>query len=103
MKKAQRPIDLKGMPWSHIGKDALDAAAERLWNNYITRGAAELPYHLQGSQEQELVQRAVLDVMGNAVPAMLRQRAKELKKDGDGDNVVWYLNDLADELENDHG
>lgn len=102
-KKAQRPVDLKDMPWSYMGKDALDAAAERLWNDFVPRGTPELPYHLQHSQVQELMQRAVLDVMGNAVPALLRQRAKELKADGDGDNVVWYLNDLADELENDHG
>lgn len=111
MKKAQRPVDVKDMPWSYMGKDALDAAAERLWDsmratapsrNYA-RDGAELPYHVQDSETQEIVQRGVLDVLGFAVPAMLRQRAKELKADGDGDNVVWYLHDLADELENDHG
>lgn len=105
-KKAQRPVDLKSMPWSYIGKDALDAAAEHLWNN-VLRGPGKPPYHtltfaLDGT-DQEILQQSVLDVLGFAVPAMLRQRAKELKADGDGDNVVWYLNDLADELEADHG
>lgn len=104
--KAQRPVDVKDMPWSYIGKDALDAAAEHLWNN-VLRGPGKPPYHtltfaLDGT-DQEILQQSVLDVLGFAVPAMLRQRAKELKKDGDGDNVVWYLNDLADELEADHG
>lgn len=107
-KKAQRPIDVKDMPWSHIGKDALDAAAERLWNfmreNAIVwdfaRDAIELPYHLQDSHVQEAVQRAVLDVLGFAVPAMLRQRAKELKADGID---VDHLLELADEFETDHG
>lgn len=106
--KAQRPIDVKDMPWSYMGKDALDAAAERLWDfmreNAIvwdfTRDAIELPYHLQDSHVQEAVQRAVLDQLGSTVPAMLRQRAKELKADGiDVDCLV----ELADELEEEHG
>ncbi len=106
MKKAQRPVDVKDMPWSYMGKDALDAAAEHLWNN-VLRGPGKPPYHtltfaLDGT-DQEILQQSVLDVLGFAVPAMLRQRAKELKADGDGDNVVWYLNDLADELETAHG
>ena len=108
MRKAQRPIDVKDTLRSELGKDALDAAAERLWNfmreNAIVwdfaRDAIELPYHLQDSHVQEAVQRAVLDVLGFAVPAMLRQRAKELKKDGiDVDHLI----ELADELEADHG
>lgn len=104
--KAQRPVDVKDMPWSYMGKDALDAAAEHLWNN-VLRGPGMAPYHTltwaMDGTDQEILQQSVLDVFGFAVPAMLRQRAKELKKDGDGDNVVWYLNDLADELETDHG
>lgn len=102
-KKAQRPVDLKDMPWSCIGKDALDAAAERLWNDFVPRGAPELPYHLQHSQVQELMQRAVIDVFGHAVPAMLRQRAKEVKKNGASIEYADALFDLADELEADHG
>ena len=102
-KKVQRPIDLKSMPWSYIGKDALDAAAERLWNDFVLRGAAELPYHLQGSQEQELVQRAVLDVLGNVVPAMLRERAKSYRGDPEYGELYEQLRELADEIESDHG
>ncbi len=109
-KKAQRPVDVKSMPWSYIGKDALDAAAEHLWNfmreNAIVwdfaRDAAELPYHLQDSQVQEAVQRAVLDVLGFAVPAMLRQRAKEVKKNGASTEYADALFDLADELDAAH-
>jgi len=107
-KKAQRPIDVKDTLWSHIGKDALDAAAERMWNTIrddpalmgtYSDGYTE-PYHLLWSDGQATVQRAVLDVLGFAVPALLRQRAKELKADGiDVDHLV----DLADELEAEHG
>lgn len=103
MKKAQRPIDVQDMPWSHVGKDALDAAAEHLWNN-VLRSPGKPPYHtltfaLDGT-DQEILQQSVLDVLGFAVPAMLRQRAKELKKDGiDVDHLI----ELADELEGDHG
>lgn len=100
MKPPKRPIDAQDMPWSYIGKDALDAAAERLWNNYIPRDAAELPYHLQRSQEQEIVQRGVINILGTTVPALLRQRAKELGSDLVGKTA---LRDLADELEHGHG
>lgn len=110
-KKAQRPVDVKDAPWSHIGKDALDAAAERLWNfmreNAIVwdfaRDAIELPYHLQDSHVQEAVQRAVLDQLGTTVPAMLRQRAKEIRRNGASADECTALLDLADELESDHG
>lgn len=108
MKKAQRPIDVKALPWSHVGKDALDAAAERVWNE--VRGVNPVhtdpfdqdfgPYHVQLSETQYAAQQAVLVVLGHAVPALLRQRAKELKKDGiDVDCLV----ELADELEEEHG
>lgn len=110
-KKAQRPIDVQDMPWSYLGKDALDAAAERLWNFMrenalvwdFARDAVELPYHLQGSQVQEAVQRAVLDQLGSTVPAMLRQRAKEIKRNGASADEVSSLVELADELEGEHG
>ncbi len=111
MKKAQRPVDVKDMPWSYIGKDALDAAAERAWeairhdperDTWVQDGYTD-PYHLLPSGTQELVQRAVLDVLGNAVPAMLRQRAKEVKKNGASTEYADALFDLADELEADHG
>lgn len=104
-KKAQRPVDLKDMPWSYIGKDALDAAAERVWRTLRAdpgvMGTEDTePYHLLWSDTQATVQRAVLEQLGTTVPAMLRQRAKELKADGiDVDNLI----DLADELETDHG
>lgn len=99
-KKAQRPIDVQDMPWSYIGKDALDAAAERLWEGIREETDADIYPYRWGSEQQLIAQRAVLDVLGNAVPAMLRQRAKELKADGID---VEYMTDLADELENDHG
>lgn len=106
MKKAQRPVDLKDMPWSYIGKDALDAAAEHLWNN-VLRGPGKPPYHvltyaLDGT-DQEILQQSVLDVLGFAVPAMLRQRALELKKNGASVGETDALRDLAEELEADHG
>lgn len=102
-KKAKRPVDVKDTLWSHIGKDALDAAAEHLWDN-VLRGPGKPPYHaltyaLDGT-DQEILQQSVLDVLGFAVPAMLRQRAKELKADGiDVDHLI----ELADELEDEHG
>lgn len=106
--KAQRPVDVKDMPWSHIGKDALDAAAERVWerlrhDNVVWNCVDDesMPqYHVIPSREQETVQRAVLDVLGFAVPAMLRQRAKDYPKNSDEADA---LRDLADELETDHG
>lgn len=108
MKKAQRPIDVKDTLRSELGKDALDAAAERVWerlrhDNVVWNCVDDEsmpPYHVIPSREQETVQRVVLDVLGFAVPAMLRQRAKELKKDGiDVDHLI----ELADELEEEHG
>lgn len=106
MKKAQRPIDVKDTLWSHIGKDALDAAAEHLWDN-VLRGPGKPPYHvltfaLDGT-DQEILQQSVLDVLGFAVPAMLRQRAKGLKADGASVGEVDSLLDLAEELEDEHG
>lgn len=99
-KKRQRPIDVQDMPWSYIGKDALDAAAEHLWEGIREETDADIYPYTWGSEQQGTAQRAVLDVFGSAVPAMLRQRAKELKADGiDVDNLI----DLADELEGDHG
>lgn len=105
MKKAQRPVDVKDMPWSYIGKDALDAAAEHLWNN-VLRGPGKPPYHvltyaLDGT-DQEILQQSVLDVLGFAVPAMLRQKAKDAKKNGASTEYADALFDLADELEADH-
>lgn len=107
-RKAQRPIDVQDMQWSHMGKDALDEAAERVWNLLrdehqqlaVAFDAHTDPYHLASSASQSVVQRAVLDVLGHAVPALLRARAKELKADGiDVDQLV----ELADELEEEHG
>lgn len=104
-KPPKRPIEAQDMPWSYIGKDALDAAAERLWEfmrsnaivwDDIDHGR-ERPYHLISSGRQEKVQRAVLSVLGTTVPAMLRERAKDYPETGD--NLI----DLADELEEHHG
>lgn len=111
MKLPKKPIDAKDMPWSYIGKDALDAAAERLWevlrhNNIVWNVAddtPEGPYHTQSSRVQTDVQRAVLDMLGNAVPAVLRQRMKELKANGASADELYALCDLAEDLENDHG
>lgn len=110
-KKAQRPVDLKDMPWSYMGKDALDAAAERHWEfmrstnivwDDIDHGP-EKPYHLISSGRQEKVQRAVLDLLGKTVPAMLRERAKEFKRNGASTEYADALFDLADELDAAHG
>lgn len=108
MKPPKRPIDAKDMPWSYIGKDELDAAAEHLWEfmranaivwDDIDHGR-ERPYHLISTGRQEKVQRAVLSVLGTTVPALLRQRAKEISIHDVGKTA---LKELADELENDHG
>jgi hypothetical protein len=110
-KKQTRPIDVKDTLWSVLGKDALDAAAERLWNfmreNAIVwdfaRDAVELPYHLQDTHVQEAVQRAVLDQLGTTAVVLLRQRAKEIRRNGASADEYTALLDLADELEGDHG
>lgn len=107
MKKAQRPIDVKDTPWSHIGKDALDAAAERLWNMLradagVLHADAE-PYHLLWSDTQATVQRAVIGQLGTTAPALLRQRAKEMRRNGANADEYAALLDLADELEDEHG
>lgn len=111
MKKAQRPIDVKDTLWSHIGKDALDAAAEASWEVMRNHGLVwncvedeEMPpYHVISTREQTAVQRVVLSVLGSAVPKMLRQRAKGLKADGASVGEVDSLLDLAEELEDEHG
>lgn len=101
-KKAQRPV-VKDMPWSYIGKDALDAAAERLWEGIREETDADIYPYTWGSEQQTTAQRAVLGVFGSAVPAMLRQRAKEVRKNGASIEYADALFDLADELEADHG
>lgn len=99
--KAQRPIDVKAVIWSHIGKDELDAAAERLWENIrplrFTDGLSEHPYHLASSADQEAAQRAVLSILGTTVPKMLRVKAEDYAEHD------YVLTDLAEELEKEHG
>lgn len=110
-KKAQRPVDVKDMPWSYIGKDALDAAAERVWerlrhDNVVWNCVDDEsmpPYHVIPSREQETVQRVVLDVLGFAVPALLRERAKSYRGDPEYAELYEQLRELADEVENEHG
>jgi hypothetical protein len=92
--KTQRPVDLKDMPRSEIGKDALDEAAEALWN----RMHPDRPYHIASSAEQYEAQCAVLDILGTTVPAMLREKAKEIRRDGGSADDVYYLKDVADDL-----
>jgi hypothetical protein len=107
-KRKQRPIDVQDAPWSHIGKDALDAAAERLWNSlrdagqlHNTRDDDMGPYHVQPTRSQESAQRAVLVILGNTVPELLRAHAKEAYPQGSVEKQA--LRDLADELEEEHG
>jgi hypothetical protein len=104
-KPPKRPIEAQDMPWSYIGKDELDKAAELafnymrdsdvLWDCVLDQHPS--PYHTQGSETQEVFQRVVLSVLGTTVPAMLRERAKDYPETGDN------LLDLADELEEHHG
>lgn len=106
-KKAQRPIDVKDTLWSVIGKDELDAAAELLWNGIRHVNPTRDnpfdqdfgPYHVQLSATQEAAQRAVIAVLGSAVPALLRQRAA----DYEGKTRGYLLHELADEIEAEHG
>ena len=102
-KPPKRPIDAKDMPWSYIGKDALDAAAERLWELIREDTDADIYPYTWGTEQQATAQKAVLDLFGNAVPKMLRQRAGELKSNGASVEEVDVLRDLADELEELHG
>ena len=110
-KPPKRPIDAKDMPQSYLGKDGLDKAAEQLWEfmretnivwDDIDHGP-ERPYHMISSGRQEKVQRAVLSVLGNTVPTLLRDYAKEMKSDGFTKAEYDPMRTLADELENDHG
>lgn len=110
-KKAQRPVDLKDMLWSELGKDALDAAAERAWNVLrdehtqlaVTFDAHTEPYHLASSASQTVVQRVVLDVVGSTVPALLRERARSYRGEPEYAELYEQLRELADEIENEHG
>jgi hypothetical protein len=109
-KLPKRPIDVKDVVWSHIGKDELDAAAELVWNEtrnvghvWATNDGSRQPYHVQSSSAQHAAQRAVLAVLGTTVPKMLRERAKSEQSDGASVDDVYYLIDLADDLEDEHG
>jgi len=100
----KRPIDVKDVVWSHIGKDELDRAAELVWNEtrdvghvWTTNDGARQPYHVQSSSAQYAAQRAVLSILGTTIPAMLRERARDYPETGDN------LTDLAEELEEEHG
>lgn len=108
--KAKRPIDVKDTLWSAFGKDTLDAMAERLWNGlrdagqmHNTSGADMGPYHVQSSASQTAAQQAVLDVVGSAVPALLRERAKSYRGDPEYGELYEQLRELADEIASDHG
>jgi hypothetical protein len=103
-RKAQRPIDVKDMMWSHIGKDELDKAAETVWESmrpviYDHRDFPDFarPYQLFESEHQAHAQRAVLAILGTTVPNLLRERARDYPETGD------ILIELADELEESHG
>ena len=110
-KQPQKLAEHKDMPWSHLGKDALDAAAERVWNILrdehmqlaITFDGHADPYHLASSASQAVVQRAVIDLFGHAVPRLMREYAKAHRADGASEDDMYYLLDLADELEAEHG
>jgi hypothetical protein len=109
--KRTRPIDVKDTLWSYIGKDALDAAAEGAWEVMRSRNIVwncaddteEGPYHIQSTPTQDSVQRLVLHVLGTTAVVLLRQRAKELRRNGASADEYTALLDLADELEGDHG
>lgn len=109
-KGPKRPIDAKDMPWSELGKDALDAAAETLWEHLRATNVVwddidhgpERPYHVQPSGRQYKVQQAVLIVIGQTVPALLRERAKDLRSDGVSPDEVYYMLEIADEIEDEH-
>lgn len=110
MSLPKRPIDIKDMPWSYIGKDELDKSAALVWDTMRDEifepamdGPGADPYHVQPSAQQELAQHAVLAVLGTTVPALLRQRAKELKSNGASVEEIDALRDLAEELESEHG
>ena len=103
MKPPKRPIDAQDMPWSYIGKDELDKSAEQVWEYIRNQTDADIYPYSWGSEQQETAQRAVLLMLGTTVPALLRQRVKELKTDGVQEHELYYLRDLAEELENDHG
>lgn len=110
-KLPKRPIDVKDVVWSHIGKDELDKAAETLWevlrsgNMIFEYGSinAAYPYHVLSSSEQETVQRAVLAILGTTVPTMLRTEAKSRETDGASRAWIHSLRELASELEEEHG
>lgn len=106
-KGPKRPIDAKDMPWSELGKDALDAAAEALWEHLRATNVVwddidhgpERPYHVQPSGRQYKVQQAVLIVIGQAVPALLRDQTSLYPK---GSDTYHALRELADEIEDEH-
>ncbi len=95
------------MPWSELGKDGLDAAAETLWEvlrlGDLLDTNPDTPYHLAFGYQQEVVQRAVLTVIGQAVPGMLRDRARGFKGDPEYADLREQLREMADDIEREHG
>lgn len=59
VKKAQRPIDVKDTLWSVLGKDALDAAAERVWDLICDEVDADIYPYNWDSEVQITAQRVV--------------------------------------------
>ena len=102
-KPPKRPIDAQDMPWSYIGKDALDKSAEQLWELIRERTDADIYPYSWGSEQQETAQRAVLLMLGTTVPDMLLKRAEVLKVSGFSDDETWALRDMATELKARHG
>lgn len=107
-KRRQRPIDVKDVVWSHIGKDELDKAAESVWEALRNGGVIfeygsineAYPYHVLSSNDQATVQRAVITVLGTTVPTLLRDFIdyEDMPKD-----AKRALRELAEELEEEHG
>jgi hypothetical protein len=73
----------------------------------VLRGPDKPPYHLLtyaiDGTDQEILQQSVLDVLGHSLPKMIRARVKAIKADGGSADDVYYLIDLAEELEEEHG
>jgi hypothetical protein len=102
---------MKDMPWSHIGKDELDKAAELVFNRLRDASvpwdcvfdAHSVPYHLQSSDVQAAVQQCVVALLGTTVPTLLLAEAKRIRDNGADPGSYAALTDLAYDLETEHG
>lgn len=104
--KHQSPI--AHLLWGDLTGD-IDAAADRLWDDLrdsdlvwdCLHDAEPGPYRVQSAETQDRMQLAVLHVLHQTVPDILRERARSMEGNGAKRIETAALRELAEDMEGD--